>query len=204
MEGLTIRPATAADTERIAELIAGEPGQEAIGIAGCVEAARNFGMGFVRLQDGPQAWQQSALAEIDSRTVGVLQAGEGESPFKLSPRVAMLALRVFGVGIVSVLGRARARQRIQHQSPAGAYTIREFDVDPAYRNRRIGGTMLDHAEADARKQGYKLLSLTTTTNNPARRLYERHGYAVVSTLTDAAYERYTGIAGRHLMVKELS
>jgi len=47
------------------------------------------------------------------------------------------------------------------------------------------------------------MSLTTTTINPARRLYERHGFHVVETKTDGAYERYTGIAGRHLMVKEL-
>lgn len=204
MEGLTIRAASPADTERIAELISGEPGQEAIAIAGCVEAARNFGMGFIRLPDSPQGWKYSILAEIDGRVAGVLQAGEGEIPFQLSPRLALLALRVFGLGIVSVLGRARARQRVQHEAPAGAYTIREFDVDPAYRNRRIGGTMLEHAEADARKQGYKLLSLTTTTINPARRLYERKGFRVVETKTDRSYERYTGIAGRLLMVKVLS
>jgi len=204
VEGLTIRAATAADTDRIAELIGGQPGREAIGIAGCVEAARNFGMGFVRLQNGPQAWQQSVLAEMDGRVVGVLQAGEGESPFQPSLRVALLALRVFGLGIVPVLGRTRARQRIQCEGPAGAYTIREFNVDPAYRNRRIGETMLAHAEATARKQGHRRLSLTTTTNNPARRLYERRGFLVVETKTDRLYERYTGIAGRHLMVKELS
>ncbi len=48
------------------------------------------------------------------------------------------------------------------------------------------------------------MSLITTTTNPARRLYERHGYRVVETRADAAYERYTGIAGRYLMVKELT
>jgi len=47
------------------------------------------------------------------------------------------------------------------------------------------------------------MSLTTHTSNPARRLYERHGYRVVETRTDPAYERYTGIEGRVLMVKEL-
>jgi len=76
-------------------------------------------------------------------------------------------------------------------------------VDPRHRNRGIGGAMLDHAEEEARRRGHRLMSLTTTTANPARHLYERHGFRVVETLTDAAYERYTGIAGRHLMVKEL-
>ena len=204
MEGLTIRPASAADTERIAELIAGEPGQEAVGIAGCVEAAREFGMALVHIPDSPQGWQRSALAEHDGKPVGVLQGGEGETHFSMTPRLALLALRVFGVGIISVLGRARARQRVQHDAPKGAYTVREFDVDPGYRNRGIGGVLLDYAEAEARRLGHQQMSLTTNTGNPARRLYERHGFRVVSTLTDPDYERYTGLAGRHLMTKELS
>ncbi len=79
----------------------------------------------------------------------------------------------------------------------------ELDVDPQHRNRGIGGALLDYADAEARQQGYRLMSLTTTTINPARRLYERHGFGVVETKTDPAYQRYTGIEGRVLMVKEL-
>lgn len=45
--------------------------------------------------------------------------------------------------------------------------------------------------------------LTTTTGNPARRLYERKGYTVTATRTDPAYERYTGAAGRVFMEKPL-
>ena len=92
---------------------------------------------------------------------------------------------------------------MQLEPPAGSYYIAEIDVDPDWRNRGIGGALLDYAEAEARAAGYTVMSLTTTTINPARRLYERHGFRVVETKTDAAYERYTGIQGRHLMVKEL-
>ena len=42
------------------------------------------------------------------------------------------------------------------------------------------------------------------TNNPARRLYERQGFLVVSTRTDPGYERFTGAAGRVLMTKVLA
>ena len=48
------------------------------------------------------------------------------------------------------------------------------------------------------------MSLVTTVVNPARHLYERQGFKVVETRTDAEYERMTGIPGRNLMVKELS
>jgi ribosomal protein S18 acetylase RimI-like enzyme len=88
-------------------------------------------------------------------------------------------------------------------SPEGAYHIAELDVDPRYRNLGIGGALLDRAEADALEGGYHQLTLETTTANPARRLYERHGFRVLETRTDPDYERYTGIEGRVRMVKEL-
>ena len=64
--------------------------------------------------------------------------------------------------------------------------------------------MLKYAEEEAREQDCRLMSLTTHIANPARRLYERHGFRVVETRTDPDYERYAGIAGRVLMVKELA
>jgi ribosomal protein S18 acetylase RimI-like enzyme len=47
------------------------------------------------------------------------------------------------------------------------------------------------------------MSLTTTTSNPARRLYERFGFDLIETREDASYLAATGIAGRILMVKKL-
>lgn len=76
-------------------------------------------------------------------------------------------------------------------------------MDPRYRNRGIGGALLDYAEAEARAGGYTQMTLTTTTMNPARHLYERHEFRVVDTRTDPDYERYTGIPGRYRIVKDL-
>jgi ribosomal protein S18 acetylase RimI-like enzyme len=45
------------------------------------------------------------------------------------------------------------------------------------------------------------LSLTTRSDNPARRLYERHGFAVTAEKSHRAFERRTGAAGRILMVR---
>jgi ribosomal protein S18 acetylase RimI-like enzyme len=199
--GLVIRAGRAEDTKRIADLVSGEPGQEAVAIAGSFRQARDFGMGLVRMPHSPQGWQVSTLAEVDSGVVGVIQTGHAD--FSLTPRLLWLAIRTFGLSLITVLPRARARRRVEPDVPASDYHISEFDVDPQFRNRRIGGRLLDHVEAEARAQGYTRMSLVTTTINPARRLYERHGFAVVETLTDPDYERITGISGRHFMVKEL-
>jgi ribosomal protein S18 acetylase RimI-like enzyme len=203
MEGLVIRKAAAGDLDRIAEIIAGEPGREAVAIAGCEEAARDFGIALVKLPGSPQGWEHSTVAEVDGEVVGVIQTGVGLW-FGPSRRLVMLAIRTFGAGLISVWPRYKARQRVEPAQPSDAWYIGELDVDPAYQNRGIGAALLEHAEAEARQLGYKKMSLQTTTINPARRLYERQGFSVMETRTDASYERMTGISGRHLMVKELS
>jgi len=45
------------------------------------------------------------------------------------------------------------------------------------------------------------MCIETGITNPARRLYERHGYVVVATKTDPRYERLTGSPGRIQMTK---
>ena len=75
MQRLTLRKAAPADTDRIAELFAGDPGDEAIGIAGSREKAIAFGTGMVRLPDSPQGWRQTVVAELDGLVAGILMAG---------------------------------------------------------------------------------------------------------------------------------
>jgi len=204
MEGLTIRKATPSDTNRIAELLAGDPGQEAIGLTGDAGRARKFGMAMVGLPNSPQGWNRTVVAELDARVVAIIQAGRDVPGMRVTPRLIYLGLQIFGpIGLVRLLPRLRARQRVQPVPPPESYYIAEIDVDAAYRNKGIGGALLDYAEAEARAAGHRLMSLTTSTTNPARRLYERRGFRVVETRTDAAYKRYTGIDGRHLMVKQL-
>jgi ribosomal protein S18 acetylase RimI-like enzyme len=204
MEGLRMREATAADTDRIAELFAGDPGDEAIGMAGSREKAIAFGIGLVRLPNSPHGWRETVVGELRGRVVAILMAGADRTDVRVTPRLAYLALQTFGpVGLIALLPRLRARMRVQPDIPDGAYHIAEIDVDPAHRNQGIGSALLNYAARRARAAGSRLMSLTTSTANPARQLYERHGFRVVETRTDAAYRRYTGIEGRLLMIKEL-
>lgn len=204
MDGLTIRQATPGDTQRIAEIMAGEPGRETAAIVGSEETARRLWMGMVRMRGSPMGWEATTVAEADGEVLGVLQAGDQESSMKVTPSLALLAVRVVKPwGVPGLLSRLRAQGRVRPGPIAGAYKVRELHVDPRYRNHGIGGALIDYAEARAQESGYRQMTLTTTTVNPARRLYERHGFQVVETKTDPAYERLTGIEGRHRMVKDL-
>ena len=194
----------APDAERIAEIMAGDPGQEATAICGSAALARRFGMAFVHLRGSPQGWPHTTVAELDGGVVGIIQAGGATEELRITPGLALLAIRTFGpFRLPGLLHRLQARARVQTRAPDNSYHISELDVDPAFRSRGIGGAMLEWAEAEARARGHKVMSLSTTTTNPARRLYERHGFRVAQTLTDQAYERMTGIPGRYLMLKDL-
>ena len=204
MEGLTFRRAAPADTERIAEIMFENPPRDVAGTLLDEERARQIGKELVRQPNSPQGWQRTVLAELSGEGIGVLQGGVDHPGVRLSAGLALAALGIYGpIDLVRVVLRLRARRRVTIEEPSNAYSIAELHVDPTYRSRGIGGAMLKYAEEEALDQGCRLMSLTTHIANPARHLYERHGFRVVETRTDPDYERYTGIEGRVLMVKEL-
>ena len=56
-------------------------------------------------------------------------------------------------------------------------------VAPAAIGQGVGGALLGALLAQARGQ-YSAVALSVRANNPARRLYERHGFVVVDTITN--------------------
>jgi len=55
-------------------------------------------------------------------------------------------------------------------------------VVPAHRGRGVGSLLLEALVEAAREQRYPALSFSVEADNPARRLYERHGFQVVGTV----------------------
>jgi GNAT superfamily N-acetyltransferase len=53
------------------------------------------------------------------------------------------------------------------------------DLRPAFQNRGVGSIILNRLLANAAAKG-KPVELSVLKNNPARRLYDRLGFAVVS------------------------
>lgn len=59
-------------------------------------------------------------------------------------------------------------------------------VHRSARNRGVGRLLMEHAEAEARAEGWTLLVLDTVTGDPAERLYERMGWTKVGVIPNYA------------------
>lgn len=205
MTRVTIRPARPDDFDAVAAARYAEPPRELVVVAGSEAAARELGRTILRHYARMRGWDRVAVAERDGRVVGALQWSANAAGLPTTPR--------FVLGVVRVLGLARAWRahhlqrvldRVNAPPPRGSLHVEEVHVLPPERGRGVGRALMEHAEAEARRRNIGSLSLVTTMSNPARRLYERLGYQIVQTRTDAEYERLTGVPGRYLMAKPLA
>ncbi|MBA4179463.1 MAG: hypothetical protein C0506_02645 [Anaerolinea sp.] len=196
------RQATPADAPAVRRIFSHEPSAERLGLAdGDPRRAARLQELFGRVIAGKAPLSRTIVAAEGSEVVGFMQAG-GEGGASLAN--AWGVLRIFGPrGIRGFLRRERARSRVHMAAPAGTYHIAELHVDANRRNQGIGAALLAETGRIARAQAFALMSLTTTTTNPARHLYERSGFEVIETRTDPEYQAITGIDGRVLMVKRL-
>ncbi len=207
MDDITIRPATAADMERLIAILYDDPPRDLLGMVPDSRKARAVGAVFVRYGLALDVGL-THVAVSGGEAVGLLELRRHGEELRLTPvvlaRVVARAMAIVGPGgLVRYVRYQRARSRVNTPHPADALYVGELDVHRDWRNRGIGGLMLRHAEERARREGFPRMALTTTTTNPAQHLYARHGFRVVETRLDPAYERLTGIPGRVLMVKEL-
>jgi ribosomal protein S18 acetylase RimI-like enzyme len=152
--------------------------------------------------------EHTTVAELDGEAIGVMDAASGRKDPDITPmlvlRLLVPVVRTIGVdGLWRLLRSRPAWSRVSFDPLPGAYYVYELDVDKSYRNRGIGAAFLRLAEQNARAAACTCLSLTTDITNPAQHLYQRAGFRIVGTKTDAKYERWSLSPGRVLMVKDL-
>jgi ribosomal protein S18 acetylase RimI-like enzyme len=201
--GAIVRPATRADIEALLAIMGNTPSDEQIGLSGNKRRAGIVRRKFNEILFAPESLPGTAIVIDDGDPVGLIKLGE-EADAVSSPALVWMALRVFGpIGIVGLLGRLRARKRVDFQTPPDALHIAEVHVREDARGKGYGELLLRYAEEQAIARNCPRLSLTTTTANRARHLYERFGFTIAGRKTDADFQRYTGIEGRILMVMDV-
>lgn len=197
-----IRPASADDVEALADLMFEAPSGDAVAMTGSVQGARAFEAAFLR-DALDRAGAVVEVAEEGGVIAGFSHvAVSGAEPSMV--QIAGMAMRAMGVRDALRAGwRSTARNKVELPPPPGGVHLVELQVHPFERGKGVGGRLLDAVEVRAREGAAAHISLTTGLTNPARRLYERHGYRVVEERAGERYERITGSPGRVLMVKEL-
>lgn len=207
LEQATFRPALPTDRDHVHSILYGEPGPEAVAIAGGSAQASALGRALAPRIPPPKN-EAVFVCQVSNSLVGALHARVGGGDVAITPvfavRMLSALLRTYRLReIVAVLRRQDLRRRVEFPPVERAYHIVQLTIAPDYRRRGLGLRLLEVAETHARELTAPRLSLTTRDNNPARFLFERAGYRERDRKVDSEYERLTGARGRILMVKEL-
>jgi ribosomal protein S18 acetylase RimI-like enzyme len=204
---VTIRKATPSDLDDVVAILLADPAPDLRAIV--PDRANVHYVGALLARHGMLVRiDRTELAMLHGSPIGLMESLRSTSQQSLGLRsfAAIVARATWSAG-PGVLRRYQrlnaARDRMGIRIPPGTFDLDELDVLPPYRNRGVGTQLIAHAENLARERGFSEMWLTTEINNPAIRLYERHGFRVERRATDRVYEEMTGAPGRVLMVRNL-
>jgi len=205
VDSAVVRPARAEDLDAIVAIQHSKPTAEIIGLAGSPSRARRLGRALA-LSDGildpdrPVVVIDGAVDPVAfmSYSIGPTDSG------KLSPGLIVRAMAALGPGVVRLPHRLAVLRRVRIVAPEHSFYIAELHVHPEHRGQGLGGQLLSWSSRKCVELGLEQRSLVTGASNPAIHLYERHGFTIVETTTDAEYERIFGRAGRVLMTASVN
>ena len=204
MSTRTLRPATPADLPAVAAIQFSDPGPAIIGLAGTRRGGRRLGEALMAVAGVTDPDLPTLVYEVDGAAIGFLQYSIGPPPEpRLGPALARRVVGALGFRIVLLPRRLKALRVVSIPAPLESLYLSELHVRPDLRGRGLGGEMLTWVEGEAARRGCLTISLVTDIGNPAQKLYERHGFVVAETRTDASYRRYTGREGRILMTRSV-
>lgn len=202
MRVTTIRHVTSDDVDAIVERLTFDPlaDIETIALVGDEARASRYIRARLFAKHSPFPEWDCVVAEADNTVVGLLDYSRSGS--HRSRRLKLLTEVVGPVQFLRALPVLYGRLRVDMDVPDDVFPINDIRVDRGWRNQGIGTQLLEWAETEARRRGYDRVMLQALTNNPALRLYERHGFRTVMSRTHWLYTRAVG-AGRCLMEKVL-
>ena len=204
MSEVVIRFATADDVERIEQMRLQHAYPGDIALMGSVERAHRYASGRVKLDGIPNPSKVTVVADVADRVEGALQYTFGDDPDPATLAHVRLLISLLGpVGLIRGIPVLRARRRVKIPVPTEAFRIFNLQVDTSRHGQGIATQLLGWADDEARHLGARRMALLADSASPVVRLYERNGYRITKTATDARYERYANDPGRVLMEKNL-
>ena len=125
------------------------------------------------------------VAQVYGRAMGELLRGAG---LNVAQQATLLAAQ-WNPAEIRIIGAAgRQVGWVQIADAPDAVFIRNFCIDPDWQKLGIGSAVLRMLIAEATHSG-TALSLGVAKGNPARRLYERHGFRVTHDDAEHHYMR---------------
>ena len=168
---LKIRRATQNDCLFIAEAVV-------MGIGDCQTVVEYCGENYIEVLEaiaGCEGTQYSYhnvfVAEVGGKVVGALVGYDGANLYPLRE------------GTFSVIARYKSEMpNVADETQPGEFYIDTLAVDPEFRNRGIGTTLLKYIVQWAGEQGFPEVGLIVDSENPqAMELYKRVGFEVCGT-----------------------
>lgn len=200
----SLRPATPADANLAVALIRFSMGAEMDWLFGQESGlTADEVMIALYLRKGNRfSWQVCQIAELAGRPAGLLLAYPGRN---LPMMKAITVWQLFRICGLAATWRIVLRQRAYGdlvEARRDEFYLSNFGVLPEFQGRGLGGWMLQQMDAQARCAGLRKCSLLVACDNPAVRLYQRHGYYIDRAYTFSAPEIGHGV-GFYRMVKTL-
>lgn len=132
------------------------------------------------------------VAVSDGNVVGTGTFYDGKDYQKMSGGAALNLLRFYGFKSLPRLRRAMDSMKLMKPPKDDELYLANFGVDPQLRGSGIGSQMLQHKINEARQQGYRIVSLDVSTENPkAEALYHRLGFAVTDSKSMTGRDGHT-------------
>jgi GNAT superfamily N-acetyltransferase len=151
-------------------------------------------------------WSGFLVAEHEGAPAAALS---GLDPAKLvAPNVevpAAAAARGFdAAGTEAALARCAPFFTCIHEPPPGVWIVESVATSPQARGLGLARALVERVLAEGRERGHRLAQLSLLVGNePARRVYQRTGFATAAEKRSAAFEAALGCPGIACMRRPL-
>ncbi len=199
-----IRPALPGDIPLVASLIQLTMGEEMDWLfGGTALSATEVVTDLVGRRGNRFSREFCWMAEEQGQAVGLLLAFPGSLLPRLELTMGWQLLRIIGLAATWRIARKQREYGELVEASRDEFYVSHVGVVPEFQGRSIGSALLHFAESLALASNLQKCSLLVSRNNPACRLYTRHGYHVAAEYPTANPAIAHG-AGYYRMIKSLS